>query len=244
MAQKVERSSFWRLLQIYNHLPPFSNHLITLSHQAFSLSLFLRNYRCSKALFNLTLPSELKWLRTPLQVLRIWILIMIFWIILDWIFTFHQNLISLLFIILFWDFIFWSFELVFQWKIVSLLLGVFYFIWFFFMGLFMLCSFFFCCSVLAFVYFLTWNFSSLLIYRHVFGIRYLIRIKDLILYDCFYWHSVCKICFLYLKFCGGHIRLVIGNWFGKSWRGYLQKPLNLIEKSLLQNRIIMIIFGR
>lgn len=99
----------------------------------------------------------------------------------------------------------------------------------FFMGLFMLCSFCFCCSVLAFVYFLTWNFSSLLIYRHVFGIRYLIRIKDLILYDCFYWHSVCKICFLYLKFCGGHIQLVIGNWFGKSWRGYLQKPLNLIE---------------
>lgn len=175
----------------------------TLTPSLLSLSLFLRNYRCSKALFNLTLPSELKWLRTPLQVLRIWILIMIFWIILDWIFTFHQNLISLLFIILFWDFIFWSFELVFQWKIVSLFLGVFYFIWFFFMGLFMLCSSCFCCSVLAFVYFLTWNFSSLLIYRHVFGIRYLIRIKDLILYDCFYWHSVCKICFLYLKFCGG-----------------------------------------
>ena len=109
----LKKNSTIQFLKINTNLQPSPSNLKpsykTLTPSLLSLSLFLRNSRCSKALFNLTLPSELKWPRTPLQVLRIWILIMIFWIILDWIFTFHQNLISLLFIILFWDFIFWSF---------------------------------------------------------------------------------------------------------------------------------------
>ena len=130
-SKKFNDLLFWRLLQIYNHLLPFSNQVLSLS---LSLSLFLRNYRCGKALFNLTLPSELKWLRTPLQVLGFEY----------WLWSFGQFLIESLLSIRIWYLscllycseisYFGHFELVFQWKIVSLFLGIFYFTWFFFMG--------------------------------------------------------------------------------------------------------------